>query len=64
MLLSVARVNHELENYGTTREAYAKLKEIDPALADRFAYLSLRGQEASRAADLEEVKGVVVWDEE
>ena len=38
--------------------------EIDPALADRFAYLALRGQEATRAADLEEVKGVVLWDEE
>ncbi len=64
VLLSVARVNHELENYGTAREAYDKLQEIDPALADRFAYLSLRGQEASRAADLEAVKGVVLWDEE
>ena len=64
VLLSVARVDHELENYGMAREAYNKLKEVDPSLAERFAYLGLRGEEASRAADVGEIKGIVIWAEE
>ena len=64
VLLAVARVDHELENYGTARAAYSKLKDINPDLASRFAYLDLRGDEASRAADVSQVKGVVLWEEE
>ncbi len=64
VLLAVARVDHELENYGTARAAYSKLKDINPDLASRFAYLDLRGNEASRAADVSQVKGVVLWEEE
>ena len=64
MLLSIARINHELENYGTARAAYQKLQSIDPELAQRFAYLGLRGEEAARAADAAGVKGEMVWDEE
>jgi len=63
-LLSVARAGHELENYGTVSESYDKLKTIDPGLAERFAYLDLRGDEAARAAEVSEVMEVVVWDEE
>jgi transglutaminase-like putative cysteine protease len=64
VLLCVARVNHELENYGLVREAYDRLKEVAPEIANRFVYLSLRGEEANRAADLNQVNGVVLWDEE
>ena len=64
VLLSIARINHELENYGTARAAYQKLQAVDPELAQRFAYLGLRGEEAARAADVAEVKGVMIWDEE
>jgi tetratricopeptide (TPR) repeat protein len=64
VLLAVARVDHELENYGTARQAYAKLKELSPELADRFAYLDLRGSQAARAADAAQLKGVVLWEEE
>lgn len=64
VLLAVARVDHELENYGTARQAYAKLKELSPELADRFAYLDLRGSQAARAADPAQLKGVVLWEEE
>ncbi len=64
VLLSIARASHELENYGTVRDAYEKLKVVDPDLAERFAYLDLRGEEASRAAEISKAKEVMVWDEE
>jgi tetratricopeptide (TPR) repeat protein len=64
VLLSIARAGHELENYGTVRESYEKLTLLDPELAERFAYLELRGEEAARAAEISEVMEVVVWDEE
>jgi len=64
VLLSVARCSHELENYGLVRESYDKLKTLDPDLAEQFAYLALRGEEAARAAEISEVMEVVVWDEE
>ena len=60
----MARVNHELENYGIVRKAYNKLKAVDPELAEQFAYLSLRGEEAARAAEISAVKEVIVWDKE
>lgn len=64
VLLSVARCSHEMENYGLVRESYDKLKLIDPDLAEQFSYLTLRGEEASRSAEISQVMEVVVWDEE
>ncbi len=64
VMLCVARVNHELENYGSVRTIYNKLKVINPDLAIQFAYLDLRGDEASRAADIGKMKEIVLWDEE
>jgi tetratricopeptide (TPR) repeat protein len=63
-LVGVARCNFELENYGSVKQTYAKLQELDPALAERFAYLELRGDEAARASDAMGLKTIVVWDEE
>ena len=63
VLLSLARANHEIENYGTVKEAYDKLKSLEPDLAMRFAYLDLRGDEAVRAAAIADVREVVVWAE-
>ena len=57
-------MNHDIENYATARRAYAELKDLDPILASRFAYLDLRGDEASRAADAAQIKSVVLWEEE
>jgi len=64
VILSIARVNHELENYGSVRRSYERLRTLDPELATRFAYLDLRGEEASRAAELSAVKDVVLWEED
>ena len=64
VVLSIAKVNHALENYGTAQKAYSKLKEIDPELAGRFAYLDFRGDESARASDIEIIKETVLWEEE
>jgi len=64
VLLPIARVHHKLENYGYARRTYIKLKKADPALAERFAYLDLKGEEGVRAAEVSRVEGVVVWTEE
>ena len=49
---------------GTAQKAYSKLKEIDPELAGRFAYLDFRGDESARASDIEIIKETVLWEEE
>jgi tetratricopeptide (TPR) repeat protein len=63
VLLGIARVNHDLENYGEARAAFAQLKEVDPDLAARFAFIDLRGEEAARAAAASEAKGEMLWAE-
>ncbi|MGA2640347.1 MAG: tetratricopeptide repeat protein, partial [Spirochaetia bacterium] len=63
VLLAVAKANHDLENYGTVKKLYAELKARDPDLAQQFAYLGLKGEEATRAAEVGGVSGVVVWEE-
>jgi tetratricopeptide (TPR) repeat protein len=62
-LLGIARASHEIENYATVKKAFAELKTVDPDLASRFAYLELKGEEATRAAEISEVKGIVIWQE-
>ncbi len=64
VLLGIARVAFEEENYGMVRKAYNKLKEIAPNVASRFSYLELRGEEASKASAFEVLRSMVVWDEE
>jgi Tfp pilus assembly protein PilF len=60
-LLGIARVNHEMENYGAVKNALAELKKVDQALATEFAYLELKGDEAQRAADISGAKEVAKW---
>lgn len=63
-ILSLARVNHELENYGEVRYLYDRLKSVDSALAEEYAYLEMRGQEAARAAAAQGGQGQTLWFEE
>jgi hypothetical protein len=63
VLLSQARVNHELENYGMAKIAYEKLKGVDPAMAEKYAYLQQKGEEGVRAAALSGLLGSVEWGE-
>jgi hypothetical protein len=64
LVASLARVHHELENYGMAQKAYERLRGMDPALAEKFAYLGLRGEEATRAADATGTRGVILWAED
>jgi hypothetical protein len=64
LLLSMARANHELENYGVAKVAYDQLKTADPKLAARYAYLDLKGSEGTRAADIAGVQDQVEWGQE
>jgi tetratricopeptide (TPR) repeat protein len=63
VLLAVAKVNHDLENYYQVKKMYTALKSKDPDLAEKFAYLDLKGEEATRAAEIRGVSGVVIWEE-
>lgn len=62
-LLGLARASQEMENYGAVRKYYGELKAIDPTLAQQFAYLDLRGEEATRAAELSKAKEEMIWAE-
>jgi hypothetical protein len=59
--LSIARVHHQLENFGLARRIYAEIKEADPKLAERYAYLDLRGTEGVRAANTSQAREDVLW---
>jgi tetratricopeptide (TPR) repeat protein len=64
-LLGVARVNQELQNYGNAQRAYARLRELDPELAQRYAYLTGGAESGGgRAADAESERRQVEWAEE
>ena len=62
-LVGAARCNHELENYGLVKKTYEQIKDIDPELAERYAYLDLKGDEAARALDAAGLQTIVVWEE-
>jgi tetratricopeptide (TPR) repeat protein len=62
-LLGLARVNFELENYGASKESLEQLRQFDPQLADRFAYLSGRSDQAARASS-QAAREEKVWSDE
>jgi len=62
-LLNIARINHEMENYGTVKQSYERLVIVAPQLAEEYKYLELRGDEAVRASDSIGTKEVMVWEE-
>jgi tetratricopeptide (TPR) repeat protein len=63
-LVGLARCSHKLENYGTVQKIYDQLKNTDPALAERFAYLNERGEEAERASGAVTGAWSILWEEE
>jgi tetratricopeptide (TPR) repeat protein len=60
-LLGLARVSSEQEDYGTAKRYYDALKQQDANLAKQFAYLELKGEASTRAAEISQLKEVVVW---
>lgn len=65
VLLSIAKANAELENFGTAKASYAKLQQVDPQLAEAYSYLG-QGPAgvATRSADVAQERRTVVWDGE
>ncbi len=62
ILVGLAKVNYELENYGTVRQYYSKLESIDPELASKCDYLTSRDDGTDRAG-YQSNKEVMEWDE-
>jgi len=61
VLLAEAMLNHQLENYGVVRKYYQALRFANPALAERYAYLDLRGEEGARAAEASGLRDLIDW---
>lgn len=62
-LLGVARVAYEMENYAAAEGTHARLSEIAPELAERFAYLGSGIEQSGRAANAMTVRRAMVWEE-
>ncbi len=63
VLLCMARTNHAIENYGSAKRYYERLKAKSPEFAERYAYLELKGEEAGRAAEADKAREVMIWEE-
>jgi tetratricopeptide (TPR) repeat protein len=64
VLVNLAKVAHDLEEYGEAEEAYNKLRVVSPKLAQQFDYLAVAGTGTARAGDTDTKRGVVLWEEE
>jgi Tfp pilus assembly protein PilF len=63
-LLGLARAKYELDQFSESDALFAVVREIDPALADSFAYLSSRiDASASRASAVADRKAML-WSDE
>ncbi|MBT3272269.1 MAG: tetratricopeptide repeat protein [Spirochaetales bacterium] len=62
VVLGLCRTNHELENYGSAKKEYEKLKTLDPDLAERYSYIVLSADEATRASDESHTRKWVEWE--
>ncbi len=51
ILLSLARTHNEMENYGTARDLFEKLQEVDSKLASEYIHLMVGGSSGGRASD-------------
>jgi tetratricopeptide (TPR) repeat protein len=61
--LSIARVHHQLGNYGMAKKSFDTVKSREPSLAEKYAYLEAQGEQGARAAEAGSAEGVVVWQE-
>lgn len=61
LLLALARIQYESENNGAAKRYYRELRDVDPGLADRYAFLELKGEEGARAAEASGLKNAITW---
>jgi hypothetical protein len=40
---------------------YQELRKADPALAERYSFLDIKGEEGSKAAEAAGLKGAIEW---
>jgi len=64
ILLSLAKVHHEMEDYSTASELYARIVAADAKLAARYDYLDLKREDPARAAEVGRLREGVLWEEE
>jgi len=62
--LAIARTHHRLEEYGAARAAFDQVGALDSELAERYSYLAMESKAGTRAAEIEEREGAVLWNEE
>jgi len=66
-MVGLARAQYELDDYTQADDLIAQVKALDPALADRYAYLSSKidGIQAARASSAAADRGgAMTWDED
>jgi tetratricopeptide (TPR) repeat protein len=64
VLLNLAKVNYELGRYSQVDTYYSALKKQDAELAQRFAYLDLKGGDSgARASNAQQMKEEMLWEE-
>jgi tetratricopeptide (TPR) repeat protein len=61
--IALSMVQYELGSYDQSKAGWAEARGIDPALAERYAYLGGSGAGSSRAGAADERKGAVLWTE-
>ncbi len=61
VVLALARVNQELQNYAAAKSQFDTLKLVDPDLAAKYAYLGSGDSSASRAAAVGSERRAVEW---
>ena len=63
ILLSLARLHHELEEYSLAAEFYQRLVASDSGLAAKYDYLDLKRGDPSRATEVDRLREDVRWEE-
>ena len=63
VVLGIARINHSMEDYNAARKTYNELKQLNPSLAEQFAYLGDATSSQARAAEADSLREVVIWEE-
>jgi tetratricopeptide (TPR) repeat protein len=60
-LLGLALASHRLERYAEAQDYYARLKQADSTLAQRYSFLEIKATDTARAAEAGDEREVGVW---
>ena len=64
ILLSLAKVYHEMEDYAAASDLHKRIAAADMELAARYDYLDLKREDPARAAEVGRLRAGVLWEEE